>query len=187
MWWTTHGQIDVSGLNNFVENIKKYKAIGNISNELSERVAQRGVEIAKEEYTEDIDLINETVMTAKVYLEDKGVKGEKRIVASGKRLRYREFGTGLVGEGTYPGKLPTQTFRFNSPKDPENKVQYPQVTDGWEYYYTNKRTKVLGGWFTGKTFHTGQKAQHQMYTTAKTLKSEIPQIARDLIKERQSK
>lgn len=178
--------IDVSGLNNFAENIKKYKVIGNISNELSERVAQRGVEIAQQEYTYITEKGEEKTI-ANVYFEEKGTDGEKRIIASGKKLRYKEFGTGLVGEGTYPGELPTQTFRFNSPKDPKNKVQYPQVTKGWVYYYPNKRTKVLGGWFTGKVFRTGEKAQHQMYTTAKTLKSEVPQIARDLIKERQSK
>lgn len=94
------------------------------------------------------------------------------IIASGSGIAYVEYGTGLVGEGTYEGELPTQTLTFESPKGSGG----THTTQGWEYYYDNPQTKVLGGWFFGKghrNFTRGRVAGMQMFNTAKSLREYV--------------
>ena len=107
-----------------------------------------------------------------------------RIIASGSGIAYDEYGTGLVGEGTYEGELPTQTLTFISPKRKAGDTRPPRVntTQGWEYYYDNPETKFMGGWFMGKGgFTRGQVASMRMYRTAKSLKEYVHNgLAKDI-------
>ena len=100
-----------------------------------------------------------------------------RIIASGSGIAYDEY-------GTYEGELPTQTLTFISPKRKAGDTRPPRVntTHGWEYYYDNPETKVLGGWFMGKGgFTRGQVASMRMYRTAKSLKEYVHNgLAKDI-------
>lgn len=144
--------------------------IRNVAETATELIADNGEKIAKSEYAG----IN-SVQVTKDIDENSAV-----ISASGDSVAYIEYGTGLVGQGTYKGDLPTQTLTFESPKD-SGRIN---TTQGWEYYYDNPRTKVLGGWFFGRgysNFTRGQVAGNQMFNTAKSLREYIKtDLAKDI-------
>lgn len=158
---------DLTGLKEFQRRLKKFNIGKQFADTVADSVADRGVEIAREEYKgENVDVRKETLGN-----------GETQIVASGKGLAYMEFGTGEYAKGTYQGKLPTETISFESPKGK------PQSTQGWEYYYPNEDTKTtIGGkhgWFLGNgVFTTGKVAGNQMFYTGDRLKQEIPTIVK---------
>lgn len=144
--------------------------IRNIAETATELIADNGEKIAKSEYAG----INSVQVTKEID-ENSAV-----ISASGDSVAYIEYGTGLVGQGTYKGDLPTQTLTFESPKD-SGRIN---TTQGWEYYYDNPQTKVLGGWFFGRgyaNFTRGQVAGNQMFNTAKSLREYIKNdLAKDI-------
>lgn len=160
--------INIKGLQNFKRKVASYKSFDNVCDKVAQRIAERGLEIAQSEY-------GERKVDIQVLPGD--ADGNRKIVAKGRGLAFDEFGTGLVGQGTYGGNLPTETIEFESPKGS------PQSTPGWEYYYPNPKTKVDGGWYAGKVFHRGQPAKAQMFNTSIKLKDEIGQIAKGIIKE----
>lgn len=155
-----------------------YSKLKNISSEnlqknALELLVDKGMENAKYEY-------DGTHFEVTSEVDDKNA----RIIASGSGIAYDEYGTGLVGEGTYEGELPTQTLTFISPKRKAGDTRPPRVntTHGWEYYYDNPETKFMGGWFMGKGgFTRGQVASMRMYRTAKSLKEYIHNgLAKDI-------
>ena len=160
--------ISIKGLQNFKKKVASYKNFDNVCERVAQRIADRGSEIAQSEYGE---------RTVDIQVIQGEAEGSRKIVAKGRGLAFDEFGTGLVGQGTYEGNLPTETIEFESPKGS------PQSTQGWEYYYPNPQTKVDGGWYAGKVFHRGQPAKAQMFNTSVKLKNEIKEIAKGIIKE----
>ena len=148
----------------------KLHNIRNVAETATELIADNGEKIAKNEYAG----INSVQVI-------KDIDGNSAVIsANGDSVAYIEYGTGLVGQGTYKGDLPTQTLTFESPKD-SGRIN---TTQGWEYYYDNPRTKVLGGWFFGRgysNFTRGQVAGNQMFNTAKSLREYIKtDLAKDI-------
>lgn len=148
----------------------KLQNIRNVAETATELIADNGEKIAKNEYAG----INSVQVI-------KDIDGNNAVIsANGDSVAYIEYGTGLVGQGTYKGDLPTQTLTFESPKD-SGRIN---TTQGWEYYYDNPRTKVLGGWFFGRgysNFTRGQVAGNQMFNTAKSLREYIKtDLAKDI-------
>lgn len=93
------------------------------------------------------------------------------LIGNGNGLWFREFGTGFIGEGTYPDstKLPTQTLSFIS-------YNLPWTTQGWEYHY-NPITQKIGYWYDSNGgVHYGQVAQAGFYQTAMWLRNNAGQI-----------
>lgn len=150
--------------------------IRNIAETATELIADNGEKIAKSEYAG----INSVQVI-------KDIDGNSAVIsANGDSVAYIEYGTGLVGQGTYKGDLPTQTLTFESPKRKAGDTRPPRVntTHGWEYYYDNPETKVLGGWFFGRgysNFTRGQVAGNQMFNAAKSLREYIKtDLAKDI-------
>lgn len=95
------------------------------------------------------------------------------LMGNGNGLWYREFGTGFIGEGTYPDstKLPTQTLSFDTYGGRQH-----WTTQGWVYHY-HPITNHLGYWITGGGAHNyGQPAQAGFYQTAMWLRNNAGQI-----------
>lgn len=143
----------LSKINNVSFTDIKQKAIDNIFD--------KAYEIIKKEY----DGVEGVIIT-----RDKS-KNHISINAHKEGLAYIEFGTGLIGETSgYPReKLPKESFIFQSPMSKKGEQTNLQFTQGWEYYYDNPKTKVLGGWFFGKTFMKGQKAGMQMFNATRKI------------------
>ena len=159
-------KINTSGLERFSKKISLYNN-GFEYDTISQQIAEKGVDIIRQNYGSrqllGIDISKEG-------------KGERKITVSGVGISFDEYGTGNVGKGTYEGDLPTELIEFESPAGKH------QETQGWIYNYPNKLTKVNGGWYFGHTFTKGQKAQAQMFNSAKDLRKEMVGIALKVIK-----
>ena len=169
---------DLKGLRDFRRKITAFgSSTQNIERELVREVVDKGCDIARQEYSS----IEGVEISAK-YGHNSG-----QIIASGKEVAFIEFGTGRVGEGTYPKThLPTGTISF------EDASGTMQSTKGWQYYYPSKYKRVLKktgeeGWFhkpdgeKDAKFFTGQQAGMQMYRTAQRLKVECKAIINNKI------
>lgn len=136
-------------LNSFLTKLAK---VSRQTHKLQERVAdivvQKGLEIAKSQgFSSDI--------------YSTGDKGSRKIIMSGEGLRYQEYGTGIVGDGTYEGKLPSEPITFESGK----KIW---TTSGWQYAYRNKQKPKIY-----PVPHKGFSARMPMYKTSVELQEFI--------------
>lgn len=157
----------------FIDRLEKNKNID--GNKIAHRFGEEGKKILNFEYSQSI---GSGLITVDTQYEN---NGKAEIIASGDKVAYIEFGVGEYAKGTYQGELPTQPITFESP---EGKTH---TTQGWEYYYPNKDTKVSyggqHGWMlnNGK-FETGHVAGNQMFYTMKSLEDNKKQIVKDAIK-----
>lgn len=155
-------KITKNTLGNFQNKILN-QDFDSLVNNLANAIAERGVEIAKEKFG------SESVQVYKTEANN----GTASIIASGKQVAYIEFGTGIMGDGTYPGKLPpkSRTIKFYSRGN-------NQETKGWEYNYFKKqhmKSANVKDW-------KGHQAFAPMFYTGRQLRQEIPQIVKDTIK-----
>ena len=139
-----------NGLGNFLKRLKNYEKL-----DTSKIVGAVG-EIAKE--SAETEYAQSGVTPTRIDVETKQKQVE--IVAVGEHLAFSEFGTGVVGKGTYGGELPTQELQFESPKG----VQ--QSTDGWQYNYRKEQGQTETDW-------KGYTAKAQMLKTADKLQQEL--------------
>lgn len=164
---------------------KKMSYFSNIDlDDLCDAVAKEGVEVAKQNYADPVVGVSQDDLNGiRVYAE-KAQGGTAKVVASGDKIAYIEYGVGEYARGTYKGKLPTEPISFESPKN------FQQTTNGWEYYYDNSKTKKevngVKGWFTKidgeRKFLTGHSAGNQMFMTATHLKKNKIEIVRNALK-----
>lgn len=158
---------------------KKINYLGSttFARHLTNNLVQKGKEKLALEYSFNFAIENisvEGIMKSQT-------KGE--ISANGDEVAFIEFGTGRIGEkSNYPKELlPSETLIFESPKG------HNQSTQGWIYYYPNRytKTKLKGkyGWKYHGQFTRGMPAGKQVYTTAKYLRNNIVNIAKQTIKE----
>lgn len=87
--------------------------------ELARRLADIGVEIAKVTVRKDTGELESGIGSEKV------ADGKYLVVSEGDYAIFVEFGTGVVGQGTYPGELPAgygyderRTPAAHDPRDP---------------------------------------------------------------------
>lgn len=164
---------DLKGLNNFMRRLEKVKRLETVKEKVSSDVADKGVESARTAY------LGLGVSRAEVSKEI-SVDGDYAVVAIGDGLAFEEYGTGYYAEGTYKGKLPTQTITFES-------AGQTRSTQGWDYYYDNPDTKITvggtKGWMLGSNFMTGNVAGNQMYNTSVELGEQAPQVVEKVVKE----
>lgn len=118
----------------------------------------RGDGIARNIVKKAEELGRSNLSDGRVYSE--GSKGSYRLIMEGIGLRYKEFGTGIRGDGTYDGNLPTEPINFMS------SGKY-WTTKGWEYAYRYKYTDGKG------KPHMGFPALMPMYRTSVDLKEYI--------------
>lgn len=161
------GFVKKNTLNHFLNSVRLYnKKID--SSEITEVVGQIGVKIAQEEYAGGTTADeNPTGQDIRAEIRDGGVD----INAYGEKLAFSEFGTGIMGRGTYQGELPNASVKleFESPKG----VQ--QSTNGWQYNYRKEQGQTI------KDF-TGRPAKAQMFNTSQRLQSELSEEIRKFIK-----
>lgn len=161
-------------LQSFADKLKNYKAQGDLADKVLDKVLQKGEEIARKQYdiSDKGTVINkkgqEVQSSITITSSKSGNTG--KITSTGSQVAYLEFGTGVNGEGTYDGKLPTEPITFN---DNSGKTW---TTQGWEYYYRYNQTHQ------GEPFE-GQTAKMQMFKTAKELREYIQtDLAKDIRK-----
>lgn len=155
---------DLKGLESFRNKLQRYSNINaSFNNQVSEEIAKRGEQIAREEYAghSKVNVTHETMGS-----------GMSRVVAEREGLAYIEFGTGRVG----------QQSNYPTEKLPQSGVP---ITGNWEYYYPSEHKVTKDGeegWMLGSSFVKGQSAGMQMYRTSQRLKNEMANIVKNKIK-----
>ena len=170
-------KVTKNGLEKFKAKLE-VRTTEDFSDVVANAIADEGELIAKTKYMGT---------NVEVLGHSEAVNGETSIIARGNQIAYMEFGTGLIGDGTYPdkSKLPKEPITFESPKPRGGRKSNPEnihTTNGWEYYYDNPKTKVGdSGWYYQGKLTKGQPAQAQMFYTAKELRDKIPKIVKEKI------
>lgn len=141
---------------------------------LAEKLAQRGVEIARVQVAE-LDAIFTTELLSSIHSEYKGsVKGGGvwAVVADSSHAVFVEFGTGVIGKAQpYKGTLPEGvTWEYASGKT------IRQLADGrYGWFYKGKD----GNWY----FTEGMPSRPFMYNTANELRSIVISTAKEVFKD----
>lgn len=155
-------KVDLSGLENFK------KRLANINTQsLAEKIViafcNKGSEYAQSLYGgESITVQPKSISGNRGSIVAIDSKGEKATIG------YLEFGTGVRGEGSYEGTLPTQDITFDS-------NAYGNVTtSGWTYYYAYKQGLSQTQW-------TGYVSQAQMWKTARYLEENARAIINEVL------
>lgn len=141
-------------LNSFLNKLNKSK--NKMVDRVANLIATTGEEIAKSQYAGTSIVVSQTKIN----------NGRFSIIAKGKGIIFKEFGTGVVGKASsYKGKLPSSGI---------------PITGRWQYYYPSKFKAIVNGrqgWWTslnGKGhFFVGNVAENQMFNTSKYLKEYI--------------
>lgn len=156
-------KVDLSGLENFK------KRLANINTQsLAEKIViafcNKGSEYAQSLYGgESITVQPKSISGNRGSIVAIDSKGEKATIG------YLEFGTGVRGEGSYEGTLPTQDITFEA--------YNRQVTvDKWTYNYAYNYEPQLR-----TTQVQGATAQAQMWNTAKYLRENAVAIIKQVL------
>ena len=139
-----------NGLGGFLKRLKGYEKLD--TSDIADAVGEIAKESAEMEYAQS------GVAPTRIDVESK--QNQVEIVAVGEHLAFSEFGTGIVGSGTYGGELPTRELQFESPKG----IQ--QSTDGWQYNYRKEQGQTEKDW-------KGFTAKAQILKTANRLEQDL--------------
>lgn len=134
----------ISGIKEIRAKLQRLKNISN--DDIVMAVAERGAELAQEKFGSSVIVKPEMVGS-----------GRAIISAKGNQAAFIEYGTGIQGEGSYNGELPTQPITFTA----RNGDEY--TTEGWVYNYFVKEIDK------NAKDHTGFEAVAPMWRTANEL------------------
>lgn len=153
---------DLTGLHKFKKRLENIST-QTLAEKIVKALCEYGANYAQGMYgSESITVTAENMSSVGGSIIAKDSKGEKAIIG------YLEFGTGVKGEGSYNGPLPTQNINFVSPS-------YGQITtNGWQYYYAYQQGLSQKQW-------QGSQAQSQMWNTAKYLRENAVAIINQVL------
>lgn len=131
------------GIRNLISKVKLVKeGVVNGYDEYARRLAEQGYEAAIAAVPVDTGELRDSIAIEKLG------KGKYRIIATAEHALFVEFGTGVVGEGTYPDKkrLREAGWRYRmgesaNPEahDPDNPEFWYWLGDDGRYHRTNGR------------------------------------------------
>lgn len=155
-------KIDLTGLNNFKKRLESIST-QTLAEKIVKALCEYGANYAQGMYGGGSIIVSaENMSSVGGSIIAKDSKGEKAIIG------YLEFGTGVKGEGSYKGTLPTQNINFVSPS-------YGQITtNGWQYYYAYQQGLSQKQW-------QGSQAKAQMWNTAKYLRENAVAIINQVL------
>lgn len=164
--------LSLKGVRKLQSDLEKYKSdITYKCQLLAERLAERGVEIARVKVA-DYDAIFTGELIESIHSEYGGsIPGGAIfvVVADSEHAIYVEMGTGIIGAGQpYPGKLPAvyaQGKKFVTLEKPFGK--YPAGTYGWFYYKDGNLYFTQGMPSRPFMFETGMELEKIVLETAK--------------------
>ena len=140
-------------LSTFLWRLKRTTS-NKVINEVAEMIADKGLEIAEQEYSGRNVVLKKT----------KPNNGEISISAEGKGLFYLEYGTGVKGEqSNYQGDLNFDIDFISAYKLDGKNVRVH--LNKWTYYYAYRHIPQLS-----KTKFEGHEAYAQMFNTAQKLR-----------------
>lgn len=160
--------LSADSIRNLQKELEKYKdSLTDKCRLLAERLAERGVEIARVQVAE-LDAIFTGELIQSLHSEYQGSTPYGAIfavVADSSHAIYVEMGTGIVGaKHPYPGKLPAVYAQGKTIR---------QLADGrYGWFYKDKD----GNWW----FTEGMPSRPFLYNTSLELQNEVVRIAKDI-------
>ena len=162
--------LSVKGINGLINELEGYKVnfLHEKLQELTQKIAERGVEIAKANIT-TLDAIFTGELLGSIHAKEESAGAGKAvffIVTDSEHAAFVEFGTGQLGqEGPYPYPLPDGVeWNYNTGR---TIFEISPGEYGWFYYRD-------GQWY----FTQGMPSRPFMYETSLELIQEIPKIAK---------
>lgn len=172
--------LSVSSVRAAIKDLEDYKKdLANKCNMLSQRLAEKGVEIAKAEIV-DLDAVFTSELLNSIHSEDKG-DGVWAVVAGTDHALFVEFGTGQVGQQSpYPYGFPDGiSWSYNTGKTIRQAlndivIHGSTFVKAGEYYwsYVGKDGKIH--------ITKGMPSRPFMYNTANELRDKIVETAREV-------
>ena len=154
--------LSTKSIGDAIKQLRQYeKTLDDKVDELCRRLAEEGVYAAKSNVPTDTGWLQSGISVEKI--------GDKHylVVSSGKYAAFVEFGTGVVGQGSYAGELPNG-YSYNEGATPS--AHDPMDPDAWFYYDrygVRRRTK-------------GHVAQPYMLDTAEYVRASVMEIAKEV-------
>ena len=155
-------ELSAKSVGEAIKQLRQYeKHLDEKVDELCRRLAEEGVEAAKANVPVDTGWLQSGISVERV--------GDKDylVVSAGKYAAFVEFGTGVVGQGSYAGELPSG-YTYNDGQTPA--AHDPMDPDAWFYYDAygvRRRTK-------------GHAAQPYMLDTAEYIRASVMEIAKEV-------
>ena len=144
------------------EQLERYvESLESKVDELCARLAEEAAEAARANVPVDTGWL-----LSGISAEKKG-EGRYEVVSEGEYAAFVEFGTGVVGSGTYPGELPAG-YGYDERRTPE--AHDPMDPEAWFYYDrygARRRTK-------------GHAAQPYMLDAAESARASLMETAREV-------
>jgi len=147
--------------------IKQVNAYGNSleakCDELARRLVELGVEVAKIIVRKDTGDLESGIRFEKVG------NGEYLVVSEGDYAIFVEFGTGVVGQGTYPGELPAG-YTYDERRTP---AAHDPI-DPTRWYYRDRDGRIRST--------RGQTANAYMATSAEEMRQAVLATAKEVFR-----
>jgi len=147
--------------------IKQVNAYGNSleakCDELARRLVELGVEVAKITVRKDTGDLESGIRFEKVG------NGEYLVVSEGDYAIFVEFGTGVIGQGTYPGELPAG-YGYDERRTP---AAHDPI-DPTKWYYRDRYGAIRST--------RGQTANAYMAASAEQMRQAVLKTAKEVFK-----
>lgn len=156
--------LSVESVNDAIKQVNAYgKSLERKCEELSKRLVELGVEVAKVTVRKDTGELESGIRF------EKGLDGEYLLVSEGEYAIFVEFGTGVVGQGTYPGNL-LPGYGYDERRTP---AAHDPI-DPTIWYYRDRDGRVRST--------RGQTANAYMATSAEAMRNAILATAKEVFK-----
>lgn len=154
--------LDERGIKQLANNLKQYaEQLDKKRGEFCRRLGEIGVNAAKQAVRVDTGELQASVRF-EITNDGRGL-----IIAEGNYVAFVEFGTGIVGEGTYEGKLPS-SWDYNEQRTPAAH----DMLDPWKWYYVDDNGQVHSTY--------GQTANGFMAKGADEMRNAVLKIAKEV-------
>lgn len=159
---TIRVELSMASIRQAKEQIEKYaNSLQQRTDELCRRLSEIGVEVAKVHVKVDTGELE-----SKISFQRKG-NAEYLVISDGNYAAFVEFGTGVIGSGTYKGELPAE-WKYDVRRTPS--AHDPLDPTAWYYYDEDgirHRTQ-------------GQRAASYMAQASEAMRQKVVQIAREV-------
>ena len=157
-------ELSVDSVAAAVKQVTAYgKSLEAKCDEFAERLAEHGVEVAKITVRKDTGELESGIRFEKV------ADGEYLVISEGDYAMFVEFGTGVVGQGTYPGKLPAG-YGYDERRTP---AAHDPI-DPTKWYYRDRDGALRST--------RGQTANAYMATSAEEMRQAVLRTAKEVFK-----
>lgn len=157
-------ELSVDSVGSAVKQVNAYgKSLEAKCDELSKRLVELGVEVAKITVRKDTGELE-----SGIGFEKRG-EGEYLVVSEGDYAIFVEFGTGVVGQGTYPGEL-LSGYGYDERRTP---AAHDPI-DPTKWYYRDRDGVVRST--------RGQTANAYMATSAEEMRQAVLRTAKEVFK-----